>query len=145
MGNTNLASEFFVLSALHRLGIDAYLTLGNKKAVDIVVIKKSKHSVNVEVKGVSGNDDWTVGTLATDDPDNTFVVLLSFDGEIENISKSPSVWILRHSEALAVRVEYSTKNGKRLNIKRSEVLSRYRERLNAWHLISGAPQVQSLS
>jgi hypothetical protein len=36
--NTNLASEFFVLSALHRLGLDAVLTLGNKKSVDIAVL-----------------------------------------------------------------------------------------------------------
>ena len=35
--NTNLAAEFFVLSTLHRLGADAALTLGNKKAVDIAI------------------------------------------------------------------------------------------------------------
>jgi hypothetical protein len=34
--NTNLAAEFYVLSLLHRLGADAALTLGNKKAVDII-------------------------------------------------------------------------------------------------------------
>ena len=33
--NTNMASEFYVLSMLHRIGVDAALTLGNKKAVDI--------------------------------------------------------------------------------------------------------------
>ncbi|MFC1789277.1 hypothetical protein ACFLZE_05135 [Thermodesulfobacteriota bacterium] len=33
--NTNLAAEFHVLSILHRLGYEATLTLGNKKAVDI--------------------------------------------------------------------------------------------------------------
>jgi hypothetical protein len=32
--NTNLAAEFYVLSILHRLGFDATMTLGNKKAVD---------------------------------------------------------------------------------------------------------------
>ena len=32
--NTNLAAEFYVLSALHRLGAEATLTLGNKKAVE---------------------------------------------------------------------------------------------------------------
>jgi hypothetical protein len=36
--NTNLASEFYVLSMLHRFGCDASLTLGNKKSVDIVVV-----------------------------------------------------------------------------------------------------------
>ena len=37
--NTNLAAEFYVLSVLHRLGAEANLTLGNKKAVDIVVLR----------------------------------------------------------------------------------------------------------
>ena len=37
--NTNLAAEFHVLSMLHRLGADATLTLGNKKGVDIVVVR----------------------------------------------------------------------------------------------------------
>jgi hypothetical protein len=37
--NTNLAAEFYVLSVLHRLGFDANLTLGNKKSVDIAVIR----------------------------------------------------------------------------------------------------------
>jgi len=35
--NTNLASELYVLSALHRLGLDAVLTLGNKKSVHLSV------------------------------------------------------------------------------------------------------------
>lgn len=29
--NTNLAAEFWVLSALYRFGVEAHLTLGNKK------------------------------------------------------------------------------------------------------------------
>ncbi len=37
--NTNLAAEFYVLSMLHRLGADANLTLGNKKSVDIAIVK----------------------------------------------------------------------------------------------------------
>ena len=43
--NTNLASEFYVLSMVHRLGVDASLTLGNKKAVDIIVLNgKQDHN-----------------------------------------------------------------------------------------------------
>ena len=60
---TNLASEFYVLSTLHRLGADASLTLGNKKSVDIVVVRKAGDAVTVDVKGVpvtSGlNMDYT--------------------------------------------------------------------------------------
>jgi hypothetical protein len=50
--NTNLAAEFYVLSMLHRLGADAGLTLGNKKAVDIVVTRERGVSRTIDVKGV---------------------------------------------------------------------------------------------
>ena len=52
---TNLASEFYVLSMLNRLGYDAYLTLGNKKSIDIVVDRGGKN-IYVEVKGVKSNN-----------------------------------------------------------------------------------------
>ncbi len=39
--NTNLASEYYVLSMLYRIGANAYLTLGNKKSVDIIVEKRT--------------------------------------------------------------------------------------------------------
>lgn len=53
--NTNLASEFHVLSVLHRLGADANLTLGNKKSVDIFLTRDTGECVMVEVKDVSKN------------------------------------------------------------------------------------------
>ena len=50
--DTNLASEYYVLACLHRLGIAAALTLGNKKGVDILVAREAGDAVTVEVKGV---------------------------------------------------------------------------------------------
>ncbi|MCX7735386.1 MAG: hypothetical protein N2319_01620 [Candidatus Kapabacteria bacterium] len=49
--NTNLAAEFYVLSILYRLGINAHLTLGNKKSVDIVV-ENDKGLITIDVKGL---------------------------------------------------------------------------------------------
>ena len=43
--NTNLAAEFYVLACLHRLGVTANLTLGNKKGVDIVVVREAGDAV----------------------------------------------------------------------------------------------------
>lgn len=51
--NTNLAAEFYVLSILHRLGAEAILTLGNKKSVDVVVVRASGDVVTVDVKGLA--------------------------------------------------------------------------------------------
>ncbi|MDH5821547.1 hypothetical protein QFW77_00870 [Luteimonas sp. RD2P54] len=52
--NTNLAAEFYVLSTFYRLGTDANLTLGNKKSVDIVVIRGAGDSLTIDVKGLAG-------------------------------------------------------------------------------------------
>jgi hypothetical protein len=56
--NTNLAAEFYVLSMLHRLGVDAALTLGNKKAVDIIVTNEGRKIITIDVKGLEGRFDW---------------------------------------------------------------------------------------
>ena len=50
--NTNLASEFYVLSMLHRVGLNATLTLGNRKSVDIVVTLRIGTAITIDVKGV---------------------------------------------------------------------------------------------
>lgn len=52
--DTNLAAEFYVLSCLHRIGLTANLTLGNKKGVDIVVARDAGDAVTVEVKESRG-------------------------------------------------------------------------------------------
>ncbi|MBK7562889.1 MAG: hypothetical protein IPI21_00720 [Propionivibrio sp.] len=61
--NTNLAAEFYVLSVLHRLGADATLTLGNKKSVDIAVVKGEGNTVTVDVKGLAGTTSWPVDNV----------------------------------------------------------------------------------
>ena len=54
----NLASEFYVMSVLCRLGMGANLTLGKKKAVDFVVFRAAGDAVTVDVKAVVGKADW---------------------------------------------------------------------------------------
>ena len=92
--NTNLASEYYVLSCLHRLGVTANLTLGNKKAVDIVVVREAGGAVAVEVKGVAGKHDWPADNLTTTQPDRHHVVLVSYEGKIAEPSMPPRVWVL---------------------------------------------------
>jgi len=43
-----------VLSALHRLGLDAVFTLGNKKSVDRSIVRHAGDAVTVDVKGLTG-------------------------------------------------------------------------------------------
>jgi len=92
--NTNLASEFHVLSVLHRLGAEACLTLGNKKGVDIFLIRDTGASVIVEVKGVAGKFDWPADNILPQEGRLHFVVLVSYEGKIQDPSIAPSVWVV---------------------------------------------------
>ena len=90
--NTNLASEYYVLSMLYRLGINSYLTLGNKKSVDIIVDKKGK-ILTIDVKGLKGKSNFPINKdflIA----ENHFFVFVSFLDQINNPSCIPEVYVV---------------------------------------------------
>jgi hypothetical protein len=127
---TNLASEFFVMSMLHRLGMDAHLTLGNKKAVDIVVVHAPGLAVTVDVKAVAGKDDWLVGNPSGEPISRHFVVLLTYDGNFSNPQTAPRSWILPHGEFLEL-----IQTAKQMKyVRRSSVL-KLTQRAEAWELL----------
>jgi hypothetical protein len=99
--NTNLAAEFWVLSMLHRLGVDATLTLGNKKAVDIVITDDRAGHKTVDVKGLQKRYDWPADNIRQSAPGDHFehfYVFLTFDGKIKDPDYAPSVWIVPANE-----------------------------------------------
>jgi hypothetical protein len=83
--NTHLASEFFVLSALHRLGAEATLTLANKKAVDIVVIRDAGEAFTLDVKGLAGTTGWPVDNVKKGRK-NHFLVFVCFRNKIADLT-----------------------------------------------------------
>ena len=138
--DTNLASEFYILSCLHRRGLTANLTLGNKKGVDVVVVRDSGDAVTVEVKGLAGKYEWPANNLVSQKPRNPerhFVALVTFEGHIkERHMPPPHVWIIPFPDLARFRRDYP---GGRINVSRTQVLHNGSEFENAWHLIEGAP------
>ena len=55
-----LASKFYVLSVLHRLGADATLTFSQTDNVDITVVLESGNALTVDVKTLTGPTVWPV-------------------------------------------------------------------------------------
>jgi hypothetical protein len=92
--NTNLASEFYVLSMLHRLGGDASLTLGNKKSVDIFIFKEDGAAITIDVKGVAKRYDWPADNIQIPGTERHFLALVCFEGDIGNPTRLPTVWII---------------------------------------------------
>jgi len=134
--NTNLASEFFILSALYRLGLSANLTLGNKKGVDIVVACGPGQAFTIEVKGVAGKNDWLVGKLGIDPRQHHFVVLVCYEAVFDNPDHMPSVWIFPHDDIVAF--VKASKTGSARYISRKQVVTACTANRNAWQLLRDA-------
>jgi len=61
--HSNLASEFDVLSLLHRLDTDGALTPGNKKAVDIIVANEDVTTTTIDAKRLEERYDGCLDRL----------------------------------------------------------------------------------
>ena len=77
---------------LYRMGADAYLTLGNKKAVDIVVHRKGR-TLTIDVKGLSGRTSWPVDNWTIRDKTH-FLVFVCFADKMDDPAKCPEVFIV---------------------------------------------------
>ena len=130
--NTNLASEFYVLSMLHRFGCDASLTLGNKKSVDIVVVRESGDVVTIDVKGLAGTTSWPVDNVKKV-AKNHFMVFVSFLGKIAEHTLLPEVYVVP-SKRLEPLV-YHSPNGKRQVLQLSRMRKAGSEFRDAWQLL----------
>ena len=129
--NTNLAAEFHVLSVLHRKGAEANLTLGNKKSVDIAVVRGEGSAVTIDVKGLAGTTGWPVDNLAVGKAGH-FIAFVCYMGHIDDPEVPPSVWIVPSTDVL--QFVYNAPGGRKL-VRVSELRAKGSEFKNAWSLI----------
>jgi hypothetical protein len=129
--DTNLASEFYILSILHRLGAEPSLTLANKKAVDIYVATSNDEFITIDVKGVAGPFDWPAGNIQETKRRNHYYVLVSYEGAIQDPSSLPSVWVIPSNEISNFIKQYKN----RTNISRALVKKHGEIFKDAWSLI----------
>lgn len=136
--NTNLASEYLVMSLLNRVGKDAYLSLGNKKGVDIIVMTKSGAYTILEVKGVNKkSDDWLINNLGKlPVAANLFYALVCFESQIKDITAQANFWIIP-SMLLAVDTEHkiSKTNFKTVFLSHKWIKENYKEYLNSFQAL----------
>ncbi len=130
--NTNLASEFYVLSMLHRLGCDASLTLGNKKSVDILVVRESGTVITVDVKGLAGTTSWPVDNVKKVSKGH-FLVFVSFLGKIDDHAVPPEVYVVPSTRPAPL--VYHSPNGKRHVLQLSRMRKDGMGFRDAWHLL----------
>ena len=135
---TNLASEFLVLSTLYRLGFDASLTLGNKKAVDIAVILDEGRAVTIDVKANAGKNDWLLGDGEVHSGPNHFFVLVSFENRFHAVEEVPRCWVFPADHLL--QFVKTAGNGKTRYLSRRAILNEGGKYEGAWELLRTGSQ-----
>ena len=129
--NPSLASELHVLSTLHRLGFEAFLTLGDRKMADIVVRSIKGDLLTIDVKGVAKKQDWPADNIRAPKKGNHFIILVSYEGEIEEPRFISNVWIVPYKKIH----RFIKESRKRKNVSKSLLANKGEAYLNAWRLL----------
>lgn len=90
--NTGIAAEYFVLSQLYRLGLEAYISQGNKKAIDIRIIREDGVPVSLDVKAVRAYSSLVVNNVTSKDAH--FIAFVIYNNKFEDVSVLPEVFIV---------------------------------------------------
>ena len=132
--NTNLASEYYVLSLLYRLGFDAYLTLGNKKGIDIILNLNDVKQLTIDVKGLRGTTLFPLDNVDEDcDKPNHYIVFLSFINKINEPQIVPEIYILPHNKIKPLM--YYNPKGNRKGINLSTLRTQALENRDNWEVL----------
>lgn len=124
-----------MLSMLYRLGVDANLTLGNKKSVDISVVLGPGRAVTVDVKAVAGKMDWLMGSTPAQPQANHFVVLVPYEGQFGNPTVPPRCWVVPHEHLLPL-VKTAGGKGAMRYLSRRQAIADFVSHEGAWELLS---------
>jgi hypothetical protein len=139
-----MAGEFYVMTALYRKGIDASLTIGARKRVDIVVERPGREPVSIDVKAMRARGFWILNRPESSQADNHFVVFVSFERRFDDPNQPPTCFVVPSGVVHTFAKPYGTKGGGRVYsisyTKLSE--SPYRD---AWHLLDGATALRMVS
>jgi hypothetical protein len=107
--NTGIASEYYILAQLYRLGYEAYVSLGNKKSIDIRIVKDEK-TVTLDVKAVQGYSSLIVNNLTY--KASHFVAFVIYNNKFEDLKFVPEVYIMSSLDVKTI--EKSFKDQKRV-------------------------------
>lgn len=130
--NTNLASEYYVLATLYRLGFDAYITLGNKKGIDIILNLNDEKQLTIDVKGLQGTTLFPLDNVNEKaDKPHHFIVFLSFLNKMDEISVVPEMFIIPHNKIKDFL--YQNPKGNRKGINLSMLRNSATEYKNNWN------------
>jgi hypothetical protein len=110
--DTGTASEFLVLSNLYRMGVNAFISLGNKKSIDIIIKAKNGSSISVDVKSVQGYSSIVVNNVKA--ALNHFIVVVVYKNKFSDPTVTPDFYIIPSRRVVKLSENY---NGQRRLLK----------------------------
>lgn len=110
--NTGIASEYLILSLLYRQGAEAYISQGNKKSIDIRIIKSDGTTISVDVKAVRGYSSLVVNNVKANE--NHYIVFVVYNGKFEQLNVLPKFYIVPSRDLFELELISSFKNEKRV-------------------------------
>lgn len=106
---TGMVSEFYVLSVLLRCGINANLTLGNQKKVDIIVNNKGV-AMTIDVKGLKSSGDFIIGNYFESKDDKNHFYIFVYYSNFEKVKENPELYVVPATEISAIVKERESVN-----------------------------------
>ena len=124
--NTGIASEYLILSKLYRLEVEAYISQGNKKSVDIRVIRGNGIPISIDVKSVRGYSSLVVNNV---EPNiDHFLVFVIYNNKFDDLNFEPDIFVVPSVELPSITETY----GQEKRVMKGR-LENYK---NAWHFIT---------
>jgi len=130
--NTNMTSEFYIMSILYRIGLEPVLTLGNKKDIDIV-LRENNTTYTIDVKGLKGKTNWPIGNSekikSLKNLKDHFFILVTYLNRFNDILIPPEIFVVPARDADTLKVHWGKQD--QYSIEYRDIKnSKYQ---NAWH------------
>ncbi len=117
--NTGIASEYLILSKLYRLELEAYISQGNKKSIDIRVITDNGRSLSIDVKSVRGYSSLVVNNVI--EAENHFIIFVIYKNKFSEVDVPPDIYIVPSVQIKEIKSSFGKEDrvmkGKLLNYK----------------------------
>lgn len=126
----DMAARFFVLSVLHRLGLDATLTFSQNDNVDITIVQESGRALTVDVRIVTGAKQWQISPFRA--RDHHYVVFIWYPATSDP-TILPTAYVVA-SERLRDYLNRANVQSLALEALASELAA-----LNAWQELAAPP------
>jgi hypothetical protein len=126
----DLAAKFFVLSVLHRMGVEATLTFSQSDSVDITIVQESGRALTVDVRTLTGAKEWPIAPFRA--RDHHYVVFVWYP-TTSDPSIQPTAYIVA-SERLSKLLARKKVHSLRLDVLASEMSAQ-----DAWQELAAAP------